>query len=187
MGAIAIDAFVPVIPGRKENNGVSLSLNGELATGTGFADMYSSFSGGTSFAPFSAPTTVGTMGAAPAPGTAAKVPFAADIDNGIVTYDAGGVLHSIDWQVYLVGAQFYFPGRKVWVSGNYSHASSDNNYKWGSATATVAAYDWFDACAFVEPVPAVRFGVEYANFNTMYTDGQHAINHRGQLSGWFIF
>src|SRR6202035_573513 len=65
MGAIAIDAFVPVIPGRKENNGVSLSFNGEFVHGTGIADMYTGFNGGTSFPAFAAPTTVGTMGAAP--------------------------------------------------------------------------------------------------------------------------
>jgi hypothetical protein len=185
MGAIAIDAFVPVIPGRKDNHGASLSLTGEFVRGSGFADMYTGFSGGTSFGALAAPTMVG--GAAPAPGTAAKIPFAADIDNGIVTYDSGGVLHSIDWQTYMFGAQFYLPGRKIWVSGNYSHATSDNNWKYGNPTATIDSYDWFDANLFFEPTPALRFGIEYANFNTMYSDGQHAINHRGQLSGFFVF
>jgi hypothetical protein len=187
MGAIAIDGFVPVIPGRKDNNGMSLSFTGEFVKGTGFADMYTGFSGGTTFPGFAAPTTVGSMGAAPGAGTAAKIPFPADIDNGIVTYDSNGVLHSIDWQTYMLGAQFYLPGRRVWVSGNYSHATSDNNWKYGTPTATIDSYDWFDVNLFFQPTPAVRFGVEYANFNTMYSDGQHAINHRGQLSGWFVF
>jgi hypothetical protein len=40
---------------------------------------------------------------------------------------------------------------------------------------------------FVDPVPAVRIGAEYANFNDVYVDGTHAINHRVQLSGFFIF
>ena len=47
--------------------------------------------------------------------------------------------------------------------------------------------DWFDVNLFVDPTPAVRIGIEYANFNDMYFDGHHAINHRGQLSGFFIF
>ena len=129
----------------------------------------------------------GATAGAPATGTAAKIPFAADIDNGIVTYDSTGKLQAIDWQSYMIGGQFYFPGRKVWISGNYTHAESDNNRLYGTAASTIESYDWFDANLFVQPTPATRFGIEYANFNTMYSDGQHAINHRGQLSGWFIF
>ncbi len=40
---------------------------------------------------------------------------------------------------------------------------------------------------FSTPGSFVRIGGEYANFNTQYVDGQHAINHRFQLSGFLIF
>ncbi|HTB77598.1 MAG TPA: hypothetical protein VK762_30350, partial [Polyangiaceae bacterium] len=74
-----------------------------------------------------------------------------------------------------------------WVSGNYSHGSSANTHYYGTASKLTAAEDWFDVNLFVDPLPAVRVGAEYANFNDTYVDGQHAINHRVQVSGFFIF
>jgi hypothetical protein len=181
MSAVAVDGFVPVIPGSATHKGNTLSLTGEFAKGQGFADMYTSLTGGASFPAIPPP--------AGSPAGTAATPFAADIDNGIVTYDANGVLHAIDWQSYMIGAQYYLPGLdgKLWVSGNYSHMFSDNNAQFGTATKLTSVYDWFDVNLFVDPLPAVRVGFEYANFNTQYVDGAHAINHRFQLSGFFIF
>jgi hypothetical protein len=183
MGAWAIDGFLPVIPASKEKKGNSLSLTGEFARGSGIADLYTGLTGNMKF------------GLVTNPATGAQSTFSADIDNGIVAYDASGNLHSIDYQSYIVGAQYYLPGLdgKLWVSGNYSHMFSDNMAQFIAGNANVKAssllsvYDWFDFNVFVDPTPALRIGAEYANFNTQYVDGQHAINHRGQLSGWFIF
>jgi hypothetical protein len=181
MGAFAIDGFIPVIPASKTRKGNTLSLTAEFAHGSGFSDMYTGLTGGVAFP--NLPLPPGS-----APGTAAT-PFAADIDNGVVTYDANGVLHAIDWQSYMLGAQYYLPGLdgKVWLSGQYMHMFSDNIAQYGTASKLTSVYDWFDVNLFVDPVPAVRVGIEYANFNTQYVDGQHAINHRGQLSGFYIF
>src|SRR5260221_283185 len=38
--AAAVDAFIPVIPGTKDNKDNSFSLNGEFASGYGFPDQY---------------------------------------------------------------------------------------------------------------------------------------------------
>ena len=117
----------------------------------------------------------------------------ADIDNGIVTYDTAGGLHGIQWTTYLLGAQYYFPSLdgKLWLSGNYSHIESGNINLYAPASGAAArltkAEDWFDVNLFGDPTPAVRLGLEYANFNTMYADGIHAINHRVQFSGFFLF
>ncbi len=54
-------------------------------------------------------------------------------------------------------------------------------------SALRAGEDWFDVNLFFDPANAVRVGAEYANFNDRYVDGQHAINHRFQLSGFYIF
>jgi hypothetical protein len=178
MSAFALDGFLPVIPGTKDDKNNSLSLNGEYATGYGFADMYTGLTGGI------------TQPALPNPTNAATAPtYTPDIDNGIVTYDNAGKLHGIQWTSYLLGAQYYLPGvdGKLWVSGNFSRITSANMHFYGAATGTQSAEDWFDVNLFVNPTPAVRIGLEYANFNTQYVDGQHAINHRGQLSGFFIF
>jgi hypothetical protein len=173
LGALAVDGFVPVIPGTKESKDNSFSLNGEFATGYGFADMYTGLSGGVGY-----PALAGAA-------------FQPDIDNGIVTYDGAGGLHGIQWTSYLFGAQYYFPGcdGKFWISGNYSHLESANShyYTFGNTAKVRAALDWFDVNVFVDPVSAVRLGLEYANTNDMAVDGIHAINHRFQLSGFYIF
>jgi len=180
LGAIAVDGFVPALPGTKDKKDNSLALNGEFATGYGFADMYTSLTGGIGFP--NIPATM--MGAAP-------TPFNADMDPGIVTYDAGGVLHGIQWTSYLVGGQYYLPGvdGNIWIAGNYSHIESANidRLSPGSVASLLKAYDWWDALVFFKPMPSVQIGVEYANFNTMYAEGTHAKNHRVQLSGFFVY
>ena len=179
--ALAVDAFVPVIPVTHDKKGNSLSLNGEIATGSAFADMYTGLSGGASYPTLPVP-------AGSPPGTAGTA-FAADVDNGIVTYDSSGKLHGINWTSYLVGAQYYLPGLdgKMWVSANYSHMSSNNIHLYGGATKLRSVEDWFDVNLFVQPLAALRVGAEYANFNDQYVDGAHAINHRAQLSAFYIF
>jgi hypothetical protein len=182
VSALAVDGFVPIVPGTKARKENSLALNGEFATGYGFADMYTGLTGGITF-PAIPPTMAGGM----------STPFNADIDPGIVTYDPSGSLHGIQWTSYLIGAQYYLPGLNgdVWISGNYSHIESANierlNPSAFAPTGLLKAYDWFDALLFFKPTPAVQFGVEYANYNSMYAEGTHARNHRVQLSGFFIY
>ena len=185
LSALAVDGFLPVIPGTKDNKDNSFSFNGEFATGYGFADMYTGLTGGIVFPTLPPPAML-------APGATAPT-YTPDIDNGIVTYDSKGGLHGIQWTTYLIGAQYYLPGvdGKVWISGNYSHMSSANTHYYVTAavpaSAVRAGEDWFDVNFFFDPTTAVRVGMEYANFNDRYVDGQHAINHRFQLSGFFIF
>jgi hypothetical protein len=178
MDAIAFDGFLPVIPASKKSKDNALSVQGEFSTGYGIADMYTGWTGGVTFPALANPT-----GANPAPA------YAADIDNGIVTYDSKGGLHGIQWTTYLLGAQYYFPGvdGKVWISGNYSHSDSANTHYYGAAAKLRLAEDWWDANLFFDPLPSVRVGAEFADFIDVYVDGQHAVNHRGQLSGFFIF
>jgi hypothetical protein len=184
MSALSVEGFVPVLPGTKgEKTGTvkpseagSLALNGQFTTGYGFADQFTGLTGGIGF-----PATVpGTMTA-----------FTPNIDNGIVAYDTGSPanLHGIQWTTYLFGAQYYPPGLdgKFFFSGNYSHIESANTGYYGAPKVAVKAEDWFDFNLSVDPAPAVRFGLEYANFNTMTLDGHHSINHRLQLSGYYIF
>lgn len=192
MSAIALDGYIPVIPGSKHHRDNALSLQGEFSTGYGYADMFSNLN-------------AGMTGYAVPPDATAKVPgYTPDIDNGIVTYDGLGHLHGIQYQTYLFGLQYYLPGTdgRVWVSGNYSHTGSDNTHYYTCTPAgscsrlpsqAMSAYDWFDVNFFVDPTPAVRVGLEYANSTTQYvdtnSDGSHvrAVNHRFQLSGFFIF
>jgi hypothetical protein len=183
LSALAVDGFIPVIPASRKNKDNALSIQGEFATGYGYADMYSSTNFGVGF-----PTPAGAGFATTATSLKATY-FAPDIDQGIVTYDAAGNLHGIQLTTYLFGAQYYLPGvdGKIWISGNYSHQESANSHYYGFGGTPLAALDWFDVNFFVDPVPGVRFGLEYANTRNTYVDGIYSVNHRGQLSGFFIF
>jgi hypothetical protein len=190
LSAFAVDAFLPVIPGTKAKKDNSFSFQGEYATGYGFADMYTGLGAGPSP---TYPALPNPMNTSPAP------TYTPDIDNGIVMYDNGGGLHGIQWTTMMVGAQYYLPATNgtVWISGNYSHSSSNNLAKYLTPNAktgltnilpsVIDCEDWFDVNLFVDPTPAVRIGIEFAEFDTMYFDSHHARNYRGQLSGFFIF
>jgi hypothetical protein len=173
--AIAIDGFIPIIPAKKRQ-GNALSLNGELSTGYGTSDLYTGLSGGAPAASPQAPTG----GTAPNP----------DLDTGMAMYDATGGIHLVQWTSYLFGLQYTLPGLdgKAWISANYSHIES-GNLKNGfvAPTKLLRAGDWFDVNLMGDITPSVRLGLEYANFNDVYGNGWHAVNHRGQLSAFYIF
>jgi len=189
MSALAVDGFIPIVPGTKEKKDNSFSLQGEFATGYGYADMFSSTNFGVGFL---VPPGAGFATTA----TSVKATyFSPDIDPGVVAYDGLGHLHGIQLTSYLFGAQYYLPGveGKLWISGNYSHQESANSHYYAASsgsvdrTALLLAQDWFDVNLFVDPVPGVRVGMEYANTRDTYVDGIFAVNHRGQISGFFIF
>jgi len=194
-GAVAVDAFLPVIPATEKSRANALSLNGEFVYGAGISDLYTSFTGGLQL-----PSLPNTTGINPPP------TYPQSFDNGMIVFDnnTNHDLHAVVWSTFIVGVQYYFPGvnGKIWVAGNYSHTESPNiqdftnpsttppnpqnsNYVYA---ATVRKFeDWFDANLFFDPLPSVRIGLEYAYFNDRYVDGIHAINHRGQISGFFLF
>jgi hypothetical protein len=175
----AIDAFIPVLPGSKEKMDNSLSLNGEFVSGYGIANFYTGLTGGVTFPALPNPT-----GATPAPA------WPQDIDNGIATYDPNYVLQMIQWTTYLVGAQYYLPGLRghVWVSGNVSHQESPNTPTiFAKSTKVRQSEDWFDVNLFTDVTPALRLGLEYANFKDTYVDGNSPTNQRAQFSAYFIY
>jgi len=177
--AIAVDAFLPVIPGSLDKKGNSLTLNGEFASGYGTADLYTGLGGvGTAYPTLPNPTNLN-----PAP------VYAPDIDPGIAQYDGAGGLHLIQWNSFLIGAQYYLPvmDGRFWVSGNYSHMTSANVQRFGPPAKVRSDLDWFDVNFFADITPAVRSGIEYANTHDKYGDGTNAINHRVQLSMFYIF
>jgi hypothetical protein len=180
--AIAVDAFLPIIPGHRHKKGNSLSFTGEYATGYGISDQYSGLTGGATI-----PVPANTAMAALPPA------YAQDIDNGIVTFDKSFNLQFIQWHSTIVGLQYYLPGMagKVFVSTNFSYTGSDNlitpQADYGGHAKLRLKEFWGDANLFVDVTPALRVGIEYANFHDFYGDGMQAVNHRGQLSGFFIY
>ncbi len=201
-GAVAVDAFLPLVPATQKHRGNALSVSGEFVYGGGISDMYTGLTGGIGF-----PSLVNTTGQNPPPA------YPQNVDNGMVVLDncprdyAPGAtschdLHAIVWQTFNVGLQYYFPGVNgaIWLSANYAHTESPNIDQFttgGAANPTSSNYsqqatvrkaeDWADANLFVQPLPSVRIGLEYAYFRDKYVDGVVAENHRGQVSGFFIF
>ena len=116
--------------------------------------------------------------------------YAADIDNGIVTYDSKGGLHGIQWTSYLLGAQYYLPGvERQGLDLRQLLARQLGQYPLLRRRAAKLRA----GRGLVRREPLRRSGPVGArrrrvrDFIDAYVDGQHAVNHRGQLSGFFIF
>ena len=67
------------------------------------------------------------------------------------------------------------------------HTDSNNSKLLGPANAVRIAEDWANANLFGDVTPAVRFGVQYSWFLDHYADGVDAVNHRVQLSAFYMF
>ncbi len=193
-GAVAANAFLPIIPATKTRRGNALSVLGEFAWSQGGADLYTGLNGGMAF-----PTLPNKTGLNPPPA------YPQNVDNGLVVYDIATFdLHPIQWTTFWVGLEYYLPGLdgNVWISGNYSHSYSTNidsfarpgdvppnpnDYSYVPAAQVRKFEDFFDVNVFFTPVPAARFGLEYAYFNDRYADGVHAINHRAVAAAYLVF
>jgi hypothetical protein len=177
---ISIDALIPVLPGTMDKRGNSLTLTGSWVTGSGTSDLYTGLTGGVAFPSLPNPDMV-----TPAP------TYTANIDNGMVTYDSHGNLHTINWQSYIIGAQYYLPpSGNIWVSANYSRMKSTNALRYTDAAGDAKIYDrsqWWDLNLFYDMTKAVRFGGEYAVFEQTYGDGKKPKNLRWQFSAFYIF
>jgi hypothetical protein len=179
---VSIDGLIPVIPATAQRWDNALTLTASFAYGQAIADLFTGLSGGTSLAPL------------PADASGKPSSFAMDIDNGLVLFDAAGVMRAIRWQTAMLGAQYYLPTPfRMWVSGNYAHMhSSDIKNLAASAGANTNSKLWdssdfADGNLFVDASASVRFGLEYAWFRQSYLDGVHGTDHRVQLSGFYIF
>ena len=76
-------------------------------------------------------TPVNNMGMAvpPSPGTAPLVglPYTPNVDPGLVAFDLNNFLHTINWETFVIGVQYYLPPTgRLFISGNYSGGYSNN-------------------------------------------------------------
>ena len=120
--------------------------------------------------------------------------YNADIDNGLVTFDLAGVVHSIDWWAAKAGLQYYLPGRLiVAVNGTYAHSNNmDKLYPRGGALiellGTVADTTMYgEALVLWDATAAVRFGVSGAYSQVRYLDGNEPHNIRAVGQAIYVF
>lgn len=175
---ISIDALIPILPGTMEQRGNSLTLTGSWVAGSGISDLYTGLTGGV------------TLPTIPNPDMLNPPPsYGGTIDNGMVTFDSHGNMHTINWQSYIIGAQYYLPPTgNIWVSANFSRMRSTNATRY--VTNKAGIFDrsqWWDVNLFYDMTKAVRFGGEYSVFQQTYGDGKEPKNMRWQFSAFYIF
>ena len=182
---VSLDALIPVIPGKDANDrGNRLTLTGSFVSGTGIGDLITA-GGGAAF-----PTLPNPAQANPPP------EYDGNIDHGLVSFDTQGVLHSIDWQAFKVGLQYYLPpSGRVIFSANYTHAHSKNMSKLfpqGGAEIELLGRvadtsHYADANLFWDATPAVRFGLSGQYTKVDYLDGDKPHNLRGMALALYAF
>ena len=180
-----MDALVPVIPAASATDRSNrLTLVGAFVRGSGIADLITA-GGGARF-----PTLPNPAQATPPP------LYDANIDDGLVSFDSTGVLHTIDWQAFRVGLQYYLPpSGRVFFSANYTQAHSGNLAKLfprGGAeiellvnVADTSRYG--DVNLFWDATPAVRLGVSGQYTQVHYLDGNKPHNIRGMAQTVYQF
>jgi hypothetical protein len=72
-------------------------------------------------------------------------------------------------------------------ASTYADPASMNKTLAANATKVRDHEDLINVSLFGDPYPGVRFGLQYEHFADTYVDSVTAINHRGQLSGWYMF
>ncbi|MFZ5896995.1 MAG: hypothetical protein ACOY0T_38410 [Myxococcota bacterium] len=182
---LSIDALLPILAAQNaDDRGNKLTLTGSFVIGSGIGDLMTA-TGGARF-----PTLPNPAQANPPP------EYTGNIDNGIVTFDRLGVLHTIDWQAFRAGLQYYLPpSGRVSISINYTQAHSKNMrnlYPQGGAeiellTHVAETTRFADANIFWDATPAVRFGIAGAYTTVEYLDGDKPHNIRGHLQALYAF
>jgi hypothetical protein len=182
---LSVDALVPILPATDASDrGNRLTLTGSFVVGTGIGDLVTA-GGGASF-----PTLPNPAQANPPP------LYYPDIDNGLVSFDTQGVLHTIDWQAFKVGLQYYLPpSGRVILSANYTQGYSKNMAKLfpkGGAEIELLGRvadrsQYADVNVFWDATPAVRVGGSFAYTKTDYLDGDEPHNLRGMAQALYAF
>jgi len=200
--AIAANVLLPIIPAKDgTDRGNALTLTGEFVTGTGDADQYTGMTAGATM-PNVYPLAPGTPidyrgialpndvnGAAPIVGT----PYTPNIDPGLVAFNRDERVHTINWQTFIVGIQYYLPPRgRVFISGNYSQGKSNNiaslfppdsiRQTWVNALGVFRTSRYLDGNIFFDVTPAVRMGFSYQRVDQTLAEDTKVHNNRFEMT-----
>jgi hypothetical protein len=195
--AVAANIIIPVIPvADSTDRGNALTLTGEFVKGTGDADQYGMTAGATmpNVYPLPPDTPVNAQGVAvpqQANGAAPLVglPYTPNVDPGLVAFDLNGILHTINWQTYIIGVQYYLPPTgRVFVTGNYSRSKSNNiaslfhpasqRQPWVNSQGVFESAWYVDGNIFFDITPSARMGLSYQRVKQALADGSSVHNDR---------
>ncbi|HVY39072.1 MAG TPA: hypothetical protein VHM31_14100 [Polyangia bacterium] len=199
--AVAFNALIPLIPARDPTDrGNALTVTAEFVTGTGDADQYTGMTAGATMPnlyPLPADTPVNSMGVSvpQTPGSAPLVglPYPPNVDPGLVAFDSNNFLHTINWETFLVGVQYYLPPTgRLFVSGNYSRGYSSNiaslfhpnavTQPWTNSWNVFQWSHYLDANVFFDVTPAMRVGASYQRVTQELADETTAHNDRFEMT-----
>jgi hypothetical protein len=176
---VSLDAMLPLIPATAKNRGNALTVTGSFTTGTGYSDLLGGLTGGAAF-----PNLPPAMPGGPA------ITFPANIDPGVVQYDAMGNLRTLNWRTFMAGIQYYLPPNgRLTVGANYTQGDSDNIAEGlASPGGVFKRSQFFEAVALGDITPAVRAGVAWQRiWQTRGDDTMKTVNSRLELSVYFFF
>ncbi|MBL8635305.1 MAG: hypothetical protein JNM40_18915 [Myxococcales bacterium] len=174
---IAVDAFLPIIPGTKDKRSNSLSLVGEFVSGQGINDLYVGLVGGVNNPPL--PTQSGMTAPAFVPGD----------DPGLAVYDKNGELRLPHWMTFIVGLEYYPPriGNHLGLFANFAKTQLLDCDLYVNPAKVRDTETLYNAGLFVDITQAIRVGADWAYFDDLYADGVHATTHAVQGVGFFFF
>jgi hypothetical protein len=185
---VSFDAFLPIIPAANfVDRGNRLALMASFVKGSGIGDLIS-VTGGAVF-PF-------------LPNKAMEVPpplyETANVDDGLVSFDTQGVLHTIDWTAFRIGLQYYLPSTGRWIfSANYTQAHSadmatlfSDPSRFDLQAHFADTFHYADAKLTFDITPVVRIGVYSQYTQTVYlpsVDGDIDRPHNIRIAGQTIY
>ena len=199
--ALAANVLLPIIPARDgTDRGNALTLTGEFVIGTGDADQYTGMTAGATmpnvyglppgiYVNYLGNATPMDSAAAPLIGT----PYTPNVDPGLVGFDRSEGIHTINWQTFIVGIQYYLPPTgRVFVSGNYSQGKSNNiaslfhpivpNQPWINALGVFQSSRYVDGNIFFDLTPAVRMGLSYQRVDQKLAEDTSVHNNRFEMT-----
>ncbi len=186
--ALAADVLIPIIPAvSPANRANALTLTGEASR---LGSCHASISSAGLVSNREVRRNVRLPSGYPViPGS--PDPYVPNIDPGLVTYDNGGDLHTIDWTTFVVGAQYYLPfaAGRVFATANYAEAHSDNVAQWGDPGQIPFIFtktQYYDVNLFWDISQAIRVVASYQYYKQTFADAEAASNARTELS-WYLW
>jgi hypothetical protein len=193
--AISLDALVPIIPAaNSDDRSNKLTLTASFTVGTAYQDLMGGMTMGIPDVRYPpAPGTTEVLPPPPEQGVAAvalpQTTFPpADIDPGLILFDfrGNGLTHTINLRTWMAGLQYYLPGGRIFLTGNYTHADSNNivDAIGGAAIAqnnglvianpfakaVIKNSNYVDANLFFDITRTVRVGITGSILWQTYTD-----------------
>jgi hypothetical protein len=179
---LAANVVLPIIPCTSADLSNGLTITGEATMGTGIADLYPGLSGGAHYPQLQNPMLL-------------LMPpmYNANIDAGILTFDAAGNVQTVNWRALVVGVQYHLPieaGKRIWISVAGSAVQSTN-----LAAITPTTQNWTvwtkgfygDANLFIAITPTVQVDLSFQRTQQTYADNVTATNYRSEFAMHYFF